>query len=130
MKKPKILIVDDNRPILRLLEVLLRRDYDLFPFLSAYKAIEWLKKNKHPDLILSDIDMPSINGVEFISHISNNIYYRDIPILILSGYDQDEIREKIPHHKISGYVNKPFDPETLKGEIEKILIKNCCEIDS
>lgn len=130
MKKPRILIVDDNKPILRLLEIILRKDYNLSLFLNVYEAIEWLRHDEPPDLILSDIDMPYINGVEFISHISNNIYYQNIPILVLSGYEKGEVLEKVPGLKVSGYVTKPFDPEVLKRKIEKSLIESCFEINS
>ncbi len=124
MKKPKILLVDDSRPILRLLEVLLNKKYEVFAASSVLTALNWLHDNNTPDLIITDIQMPSIDGVEFISHLENSSYYSDIPILILSGYDDEEISERCQKLKIAGYITKPFDPIQLKESINEILTKN------
>lgn len=126
MKKPKILIVDDSKPILRLLEVILQKKFDVSSFTSAFLGINWLEDGNYPDLVISDIEMPNINGVEFISHLSNSTYYENIPILILSGYNKDEITKQSERFKSSGYITKPFDPIELIEKIDTILKNKAC----
>ncbi len=123
MNKPKILLVDDSKPMLRLVEILLSKKYEVFAASSAVMALDWLHKHPLPDLIITDIQMPVIGGVEFTSHLANNPYYCKIPILVLSGYNDEEINDHCRKLNIEGYLTKPFDPVELKEKIKSILCK-------
>jgi len=121
MKKPTILIVDDSRPILCLLEVILGKKFEVFAVTDGFMAINWLQEGNKPDLIITDLQMPNIDGREFISHLSNSIYYDNIPVLVLSGSDENEILKYCERLKIAGYLTKPFDPveliDKIRGEL-------------
>lgn len=121
MNKEKILVVDDSKPMLKLLEVILNDRFTVYPASSAFNAINWLQKGNVPDIIITDIEIPYIDGIDFINHVSNSVYYNYIPILILSGYSREEIRWKKRNLKIQGYVMKPFDPVELVKRIDTII---------
>jgi len=124
VNREKILVVDDSKPMLKLLEVVLKERYTVYPASSAFNAINWLQKGNTPDLIITDIEIPYIDGIDFIHHVSNSIYYNNIPILILSGYSKEEIKLKKRNLKIQGYIMKPFDPTELQKRIDGILAKS------
>lgn len=126
MKKPKLLLVDDSKPILRLLEVLLKSKYETFAASSVLAALNWLNDHNIPDLIITDIQMPSIDGVEFITHLGNSVYYRSIPILIISGYDNEEISDRCDKLTVEGFLTKPFDPVELRNMVDKALKEADC----
>ncbi len=123
VNKPKILLVDDSKPMLRLVEILLSKQYDVFAASSAVMALNWLHNHNAPDLIITDIQMPIIGGVEFTTHLSNSPNFCKIPILVLSGYNDEEINNQCSRLNIEGYLTKPFDPVELKEKIKNILCK-------
>jgi two-component system chemotaxis response regulator CheY len=123
MKKPRILIVDDSKPILCLLEVILGKKFDVFAANDGFSAMNWLMEGNRPDIIISDLQMPNIDGIELLSYLSNSRYYDGVPVIILSGADEDEIVKKCGKVRIADYITKPFDPADLLEKINKALMK-------
>jgi len=124
MKKPVILIVDDSKPILCLLKVILQSKFDVFAAMDGFEAMTWLMEGHRPDLIISDLEMPNINGMEFIAYISNSSYYDHVPVLVLSGISEPEIQARSKELHITDFVTKPFDPAELLEKINKALYKS------
>jgi two-component system chemotaxis response regulator CheY len=90
--KKSILIVDDSAPLRMLLEAMLQKKYKVYTANDGLSALMWLTNGNIPDLIITDMQMPNINGTEFINILNSNILYSDIPVLILTGNKiQDEI---------------------------------------
>lgn len=121
MRKPKILIVDDSKPILCLLEVVLGKKFDVFAANDGFSAMSWLMEGNKPDVILSDLQMPNIDGVEFITYLSGSDYYNQVPVLVLSGANEEEVTQKYGALQIAGYITKPFDPAELIEKIDSAL---------
>lgn len=121
MEKVNILAVDDNKLILRLLEIILINEYNVFTTTNILTAINRLQKQKLPDLIITDLKMPEMDGIEFITYLNHSTEYRKIPILIISGYSKDEIIEKCQNLEIKGFVTKPLDPVELGDKIHHIF---------
>jgi CheY-like chemotaxis protein len=123
MGRPKALIVDDSKPILCLLEVILRKKFDVFAAKDGFSAMNWLIEGNMPDIIISDLQMPNINGTELIAYLSDSNYYQDVPVLVLSGAEEEEILKICGKMKIAGYVTKPFDPTELLEKVDIALKK-------
>ena len=123
MKKQRILIVDDSKPILCLLEVILQKRFDVYAANDGFSAMNWLMEGNRPDIIISDLQMPNIDGIELISYLSNSKYYDGVPVIVLSGTDEDEILKKCGNVQITDYITKPFDPADLLEKIDKALKK-------
>lgn len=122
-KKKKILILDDEQCILKILMFVLKDEYDLVIKNNGSEAITWLDNgNNIPDLIISDIEMPFINGVEFINRLKLSNFYKEIPIIVISGSDSlENIQNKIPY-SIESLFLKPFNPKILKEKINALLV--------
>jgi CheY-like chemotaxis protein len=119
--KKKILIVDDEISVLKLLEFILKDEY--FPIIkkSGLEALTCLNSGEIPDLIISDMNMPYFSGADFIKTLKVSGYFRNIPVIVLSGSDSlENLRAKIPY-QISGIVTKPFNPTILKETIRSLL---------
>lgn len=130
MKKPRILIVDDSKPILCLLEVVLGKKFDVFAASDGFSAMNWLMEGNRPDLIISDLQMPNIDGGELITYLSGSDYYSEVPVLVLSGASEEEMAERYGRLQVAGYITKPFDPAELIVKIEMALQKKGKMINS
>lgn len=83
--------------------------------------MEWLNEGNIPDLIISDLQMPYIHGLELITYLSKSARYEEIPILILSGLTDKEILHQLGEQKVAGLITKPFDPLELIDKVNKVL---------
>lgn len=116
--KKKILVVDDERTTCLLLENFLS-DYQVITKNSGAEALLWLKNNL-PDLIISDIQMPEVDGFEFLKEVRLIGYTKHTPIVMLSGNTESKERVKCYQLGAQDYLTKPFNPEELK----EITLKN------
>lgn len=118
--KKKILVVDDEISICLLLENFLSQDYDVVTLNNGSDALEWLEGNL-PDLILSDIQMPEMDGYEFLENVRKRGFTKHTPIIMLSA--RAESKERIKSYKLGAqdYLTKPFNPEELEELVKKNL---------
>src|ERR1035437_3228166 len=89
---------------------------------SGFEALRLLPRD-HFDLILTDINMPDINGLELISYLRTNPNYKDIPVFIISTEGSPKDIEKGKQLGAAEYVVKPFSPATLQQLINRYLNK-------
>ncbi|MBK0384006.1 response regulator [Pedobacter sp. SD-b] len=119
--KKRILLVDDEIAILKLLEFILKKDYELVIKNNGFDALTWLDNGNIPDLIISDMEMPYFDGADFVRSLKVSGYFRDIPLIVLSGSESlENIKTKIPY-PINALMSKPFNPSILKDKIKIIL---------
>lgn len=116
-----ILIIDDEPTILRLLDFVLSKHYNVTLKSNGYEAMQLLESGFTPDLIILDIVMPYFNGVDFFQSIKVSGVFENIPVIVLTGADDNEgilTQMKFPVEKV---MKKPFNPEKLKNAIENIF---------
>lgn len=119
--KKQILIVDDEPSILKLLNFILSKQYDIHVVESGYKAHLWLEDGNFPDIIILDLHMPHFDGTSFLKSIKISGFYREIPVIILSAAEElDKIVTNLPF-RVEAHFPKPFNPENLKEQIAKVL---------
>jgi CheY-like chemotaxis protein len=123
MAKRQILVVDDEVSILKLLNFVLSGQYDLIIKTSGVEALTWLEEGNSPELILSDLEMPYFDGSSFIHNLKISGFYRDTPVIILSGAKNLEERVSQMPFKLDDYMPKPFNPTQLKEAISNVFIK-------
>jgi two-component system chemotaxis response regulator CheY len=123
MAKKQILIVDDEITILKLLHFVLSSDYTLVIKNSGVEALTWLEEGHSPELILSDLEMPYFDGSSFIYNLKISGFYRDTPIIILSGASNLEARVAQMPFQVDACIPKPFNPTQLKRAISEVLGK-------
>jgi DNA-binding response OmpR family regulator len=117
----KILVIDDEEDMQKLLKV--RLEQENFIVLAAADGEAGVKaaELEMPDLILMDIMMPKMDGYSCLKEIRKIQKIKDTPVLMLSGKEEEKIRDLFAFQKISGYVEKPFELDTLVIKIKEIL---------
>ena len=122
----RILIVEDS-PTMRALLVSALEDLEGSPKISevesGFEALRQLPRESY-DLILTDINMPDINGLELVSFVKTNEAYRSIPLIIVSTEGSDRDRDKGMSLGADAYVVKPFDPEDLRQLARDLLSRS------
>ena len=89
---------------------------------SGFEALRQLPRNSY-DLIVTDINMPDINGLELISFVRNNSSYRTIPLVIVSTVGSERDREKGVGLGADAYLVKPFEPDELRDVVRDLLTR-------
>ena len=117
----KILFVDDSRPMLTLLSGLFRSDFEVACKQSAVDALNSIDDESLPDLIVTDINMPEMDGYEFVVRLKANPLYEHIPVMVLSSNQESADRIKLYKMGVDEYMIKPFNPEELRVKAEKII---------
>lgn len=116
--------MDDEISILKLLNFVLSKHYNLVIKESGIEAIEWLEQGNDPDLIISDLEMPYFDGQSFARNLKISGFYRNTPIIILSGKERlQEVIDRMDF-PVNSYMGKPFNPAKLTSEIQRLLNNN------
>ncbi|HLN01897.1 MAG TPA: response regulator [Bryobacteraceae bacterium] len=120
----RVMIVDDS-PSMR---AFVRRVIDLSGFevdtcLNAGNGAQGLAllEQQAVDIILTDINMPEMNGEEFLRRIEEHDKYRVIPVVVISTDATENRMQRMIQLGAKGYISKPFSPEALRGELERVL---------
>lgn len=115
-----ILVVDDSKENLVMIKTLLEGTYHVFPVPSGKLALEFLDK-KSADLILMDIDMPEMNGLEVVDIIKANPETAKIPVLFLTGIESSSVEAECLNRGGDDFIRRPWSTAVLKSRISKIL---------
>jgi two-component system chemotaxis response regulator CheY len=119
----KILIAEDSQTMRSLIvsTISMMGDYELIEAANGFEALRILPREK-VDLVITDINMPDINGLELISFIKNNPSYKETPLFIISTEGSEKDREKGLSLGADAYLVKPFNPEELQALIRQYLV--------
>ena len=120
MNKKKIVLAEDNTTLSLLLKFRLEKEgFDLFMAKDGKEALDLIESNS-PDLIITDIMMPFISGLEVISHIRNKIN-SETPIIVFSAAGQEEMVLKAFNLGANDFMGKPFSPNELMIRVNRLL---------
>ena len=121
-----ILIVEDSATMRALLTTALE-DLDIPVKVteaeSGFDALRQLPRESY-DLIVTDINMPDINGLELVSFVRNNAAYRAIPLVIVSTEGSERDRDKGVGLGADAYLVKPFEPDELRVVVRELLMRS------
>jgi two-component system alkaline phosphatase synthesis response regulator PhoP len=121
MAKERILVVDDEEDILELVRFNLAREgYDLVCTTSGEEALEIARK-KHPDLLILDLMLPGIDGLEVTKILKNDVKTKDIPIIMLTAKGEEADIVTGLELGADDYVTKPFSPRILVARVRAAL---------
>jgi DNA-binding response OmpR family regulator len=118
---PKILVVDDDHEILKLIAMLLRRiGAEAWTFPDGQSALQRLNQTV-PDLIILDLMLPDVDGLQILQQVRAQEQFMDVPVLILSAKaDPDTIRRGLDLGA-DGYITKPYIANTLIDKVRLML---------
>lgn len=121
MPQKKILAVDDEKHIVRLVQVNLERAG--YQVVTAYDGVDALKKvsDEKPDLIVLDVMMPQMDGFEVLKNLKANPDTRDIPVIMLTAKAQDADVFRGWQSGVDCYLTKPFNPLELLSFVKRIF---------
>lgn len=118
----KVLVVDDSALIHQMYKmVLMRYRCEIIAALNGQDGLDKLEKNPDVSMMLVDINMPLMNGLEFIQKVKATGKYDQIPIIIVSTEGKEEDTQRGLAIGAKGYVKKPFQPSDLHGLIAKLF---------
>jgi two-component system chemotaxis response regulator CheY len=116
----KILTVDDSRTILKMLSVTLESaGFDTIQAEDGIYGLEALEQAS-PDIIVTDINMPRLDGFGFIERVRRDDKYRAIPILVLTTESDAQKKERARKAGATGWIVKPFEPAKLIDAIGRL----------
>ncbi len=127
--RPRILVIDDDETVADLItDILDSLGFDLTAIYRPREGLERLRQDHHYDLLILDLGMPEIDGVEVVARIRQDLGLGNLPILILSAYPQ--LRQRVPREQVSGFLSKPFTVDELVDTVERILKERNREVNS
>lgn len=121
-----IMVVDDSKTVRMSMEYLLKNNgYEVF---TADDGVDGLKKlnervasGKKPDLIITDVNMPNMGGLDFIKKVKESLSTKFIPILILTTESQEAMKMEGKKAGAAGWIVKPYQPEQLIGVVKRFI---------
>ncbi|WP_299455402.1 response regulator transcription factor [uncultured Microscilla sp.] len=122
--KTKVAIIEDNNMMRYMLKSYLDAHFTVIDFSNGLEFFAWLEQNEAPEIIVTDLEMPEMNGFELTTNIKNSQLYQHINIIILSGLDDSNDRIKCLEMGASDYLMKPFNPKELFIKICKTIQNN------
>ena len=121
--KEKILIVEDNPQNMRLIEMTLRpRNYTLLKATDGEQALAMVVK-EHPDLIIMDMQLPKMSGLDVTKKLRQMPEFTNIPIIALTAYAMKGDKEKFIEAGCDDYLSKPINTHELPEIIATMLLK-------
>ncbi|MBN2639859.1 MAG: response regulator [Bacteroidales bacterium] len=119
--KKKIFVIDDELSIRMLLENYLGKTYNVVTKSDGREGIKYLEEGNLPDLIVADIQMPNLDGYEFLKQVRASGFFKEIPMIMLSGIESSQERVKCLRMGADDYIVKPFNPEELSLRIDNLI---------
>lgn len=128
-----VLIVDDNEVVREVVRSVVKA-LGFSKIVEAENGSEaWsevqraMTGEKNLRLVISDVDMPAMNGLEFLSKLRKHPHTNHLPVIMLTAHAEREIIIQAVHGGVTGYIIKPFDMETVRTRIEETLSKSLSE---
>lgn len=116
----RILVIDDNDDMREMLKMLLEKDYTIYTATNGKEALT-LMPEVQPDLIVCDVMMPEMNGIEFTSHLRSDFDISHIPVILLTASVDEETRLKGIEVGADAFLTKPFDSRLLYARIRGLI---------
>lgn len=118
--KPSLLVIDDNNDIRQYIRTLLQDDFYIFEASDGKEGLEIARKEV-PDLVICDVMMPVMNGLEFTRQLKTQTITSHIPVIVLTAKNLDEHRAQGYEYGADSYITKPFHGKVLLSRIENLL---------
>lgn len=119
MQPSKILVVDDSKLMHKMFEVMLRQ-YELVHAFDGREALDEMRDHDDIDLVFLDINMPNMNGLEFLDVAKNDPSLADVPVIIVSTEGKEEDTQRGLEAGAVAYVKKPFNSNEISELVARL----------
>ncbi len=118
----QVLVVDDAEIIRAEVANLLRgQGYDVADAENGVKALEYLRQDPDVQLLLTDLNMPEMDGVTLVENVRNTLHNTDVKVLIVTTETSAELKQRCKPLKIMGWVIKPIQPNAFTTVVERLV---------
>ena len=121
LHKPTVLIVDDSPVMCRFLGLFLEKKFEVISYTHSDEALALVESGFEPDLVVTDLNMPNLSGIELIGAIRDILPL--VPVLVVSGAKESIERIKALHAGADDFLTKPFHPAELEVRASKLIEK-------
>lgn len=118
-----LLMVDDSPDMCRFVHDYFRGEYNVITANNGEQAVKCLIENEDIDLVVSDVTMPKMDGLELCRHIKTDLRWSHIPVILLTGRKSEEMEVKGLALGADDYITKPFNVEMLRLRVKKFIEK-------
>jgi CheY-like chemotaxis protein len=119
--KKKVLLIDDRKEFAGLIRVYLSREFEVRTAYSGAEAIDLLQSKYTPDVIITDLLMPKMDGYQLIRMLKSDSLYTGIPIIVLSSVERHQALTKLSFQGLAGFVGKSFISRDLFRELIPLI---------
>ncbi|WP_420151906.1 response regulator [Spirosoma sp.] len=119
--KSHVLVAEDDPFMRKILRQTLKDDFEVTTTENAIEALSWMEAGNPVDIILSDIQMPHMDGKDLLGMLRASPRFQKIPIIILSGVSDSDTRINFLKLGADDYIVKPFNPNEVKAKISSVL---------
>ena len=120
-KDKSVMVVEDDRDMARLIGEILSDGYDIIYASNGSDALEKIKAGASPSLVVSDIIMPQMDGIELTKSLKSNLATSHIPIVLLSAEVPDTLMQESLEGGADAYLEKPFSPKQLRSTVDNLI---------
>ena len=122
-KRFTMLMVDDSPDMCRFVHDYFRGEYNVLTASNGEVALERLEENDNIDLVVSDVNMPKMDGLELCKRIKTDLRWSHIPVILLTGRRGDQVEVEGLRLGADDYITKPFNVEMLRLRVKKFIEK-------
>ena len=118
-----MLVVDDSADMCRFVRDYFRGEYNVITASDGEQALKQLHENDNIDLVVSDVTMPKMDGLELCKYVKTNLRWSHIPVILLTGRTSEEMEMEGLKLGADDYITKPFNVEMLRLRVKKLIEK-------
>jgi DNA-binding response OmpR family regulator len=118
---PTVIVIEDDLYMQGILAQCLSDGFSPVLFENGMDAFAWLQEGNIPDIIISDLNTPLLNGIQFLEQVRSSGFFNTIPVIILSGVENTDTRIKCLEAGADDFIVKPFNPRELEARLRIIL---------
>ncbi len=117
----RILAIDDEPSVLRIIQHFFKDKFEVDVQNNAEDGIKRMQAGHLPDIVICDLSMPDINGLELVKMIRSSGFFSSIPLIMLSATESSEQKIEVLNAGADDFMVKPFNPKELEARINSIL---------
>ena len=120
-KEKVVMIVEDDKDMIKVVKNILQESYDIVTASNGKEALAHMEGGVTPALIVSDVIMPEMDGIELTKHLKGSLSTSHIPVILLSAEIPDTLMQKSLDSGADAYLEKPFSPKKLRSMVDNLI---------